>query len=179
MHTEEHFISLIQNTSTKREGFRLLVKAFEKPLYSVIRKMVIDHDETKDVLQDTFVKVWENLDSFKAESKIYTWVYRVAVNHCLQYLKKKQRRNLFNSGVNEEMMMQLESNESISGDEIQLKLQKAILKLPDKQRLVFNLKYYEEMSYEQMAEITETSSGALRASYHQAVKKIETMIQEG
>lgn len=175
---ETDIISLIHNPDTRREGFRQLVKLYEKPLYSVIRKMVIDHDETNDLLQETFIKVWENLDSFKAESKIYTWIYRIAVNQCLQYLKKQKRRKLWNNGLNDEMIDKLKSNDSLCADHVQMKLQKAILKLPDKQRLIFNMKYYDDMSYIDMAEITQTSSGALRASYHHAVKKIEELLQE-
>lgn len=178
MKPEVDFISLINEPSTRQEGFKQLVKSYEKPLYSVIRKMVIDHDEAKDLLQETFIKVWQNLDSFRAESKVYTWVYRVAVNHCLQHLKKRKKRNVWNNELNDEMVDNLKSNESLSGDEVQLRLQQAILKLPDKQRLIFNLKYFEEMSYSDMAEITQTTSGALRASYHHAVKKIEGLLQE-
>ncbi|SHJ51757.1 RNA polymerase sigma-70 factor, ECF subfamily [Reichenbachiella agariperforans] len=139
--------------------------------------MIIDHDETADLLQDTFIKIWEKLDSFKGDAQFYTWVYRIAINHCLQHLKKQKRRRMWSTGYEEEKIAQLQATPSISGDEIQLKLQKAILKLPDKQRLVFNLKYYEDMSYDQIARITNTTSGALRATYHHAVKKIEKMIQ--
>lgn len=159
----------------RREAFRELVKAYERPLYIVIRKMVLDHDETKDVLQETFIKVWENLDRFQSKSDLYTWVYRIAVNHCLAHLKKKKRIRLF--GRDDWPQAQISSEDTMGGDEMEKKLQEAILKLPDKQRMIFNLKYFEEMSYDQMARITDTSSGALRASYHHAVKKIEEYIQ--
>ncbi|MGL1887411.1 MAG: sigma-70 family RNA polymerase sigma factor [Reichenbachiella sp.] len=174
---EEQILILITNPESKREGFKLLVNSYERPLYSVIRKMVFSHEETKDLLQDTFVKAWEHLDAFESQSQIYTWVYRIAVNNCLQYLKKKKRRGLFRGSMEDDMIRHLKADESIGGDELQLKLQTAILKLPDKQRLVFNMRYFEDMSFEQIAAVTQTSSGALRASYHLAAKKIEEMIQ--
>lgn len=155
-----------------------MVKAYERPLYSVIRKMVLDHDETKDLLQETFIKVWEKLDAFKGEASLYTWVYRIAVNHCLKHLKRKKRFSIFGSEGSEAIERQVAQTDSVSGDELQQKLQRAIMKLPDKQKLIFNMKYFEEMSYDQMAEITETSSGALRASYHHAVKKIEDYLRQ-
>ncbi|NJM93445.1 MAG: sigma-70 family RNA polymerase sigma factor [Cytophagales bacterium] len=177
MQTEKEWVDQLTNPATKREAFRQLVKTYERPLYSVIRKMVIDHELARDLMQDTFIKVWENMDRFKAESKLYTWMYRIAVNECLQHLAKTKRRSIVRVDYSDELAQKLEAQESLSGDELQLKLQKALLCLPDKQRLVFNLKYYEDMDYEQMAEITETSAGALRASYHHAVKKIEKYLQ--
>lgn len=136
--------------------------------------MVIDHDDADDLVQEIFVKVWKNLDSFRKDSKLYTWIYRIATNECLTFLKKKKRKFFVPiHDVSEELAQKVEEDEQLSGDEIQLKLQKALLKLPDKQRIVFNMKYFEEMKFQEISEITDTSVGALKASYHHAVKKIE------
>lgn len=139
--------------------------------------MVVDHEDADDLTQNTFIKVWKNLDQFREDSKLYTWLYRIATNECLAFLrKKKQRFFLPIHDVSAELTARIDSGVHLSGDEIQLKLQKALLKLPDKQRLVFNMKYFDEMKFEEIAEITGTSVGALKASYHHAVKKIEDML---
>lgn len=139
--------------------------------------MVIDHDDADDVTQEIFIKVHKHIDRFREDAQLFTWIYRIATNECLTFLQKKRRRFFLPIGdVATELMARLDSAPQLSGEEIQLKLQKALLKLPDKQRLVFNMRYYEDMSYEQIAEITETSVGALKASYHHAVKKIEDFL---
>ena len=139
--------------------------------------MVVDHDDANDLVQDVFIKVWKNVDNFRADAQLYTWIYRIATNECLTFLGKKRRRFFMPIGdVESELADKLTSNDYISGDEVQLQLQKALLTLPDKQRLVFNMKYFDEMKYEEIAEITDTSVGALKASYHYAVKKIEQII---
>jgi len=139
--------------------------------------MVIDHDDSDDLVQEVFIKVWDNLDRFREDSSLYTWIYRIATNECLNFLKKKKRRFFLPIGdVEHELNAKLDSSNHISGEEIQLKLQKALLKLPDKQRMVFNMKYFDDMKYEEIAKITETSVGSLKASYHHAVKKIEEFI---
>lgn len=139
--------------------------------------MVIDHDDADDLVQEIFVKVWKNLDSFREDSKLYTWIYRIATNECLTFLKKKKRKYFVPIGdVTKELSQKLDEDISISGDEVQLKLQKALLRLPDKQRIVFNMKYFDEMKFTEIAEVTGTSVGALKASYHHAVKKIEEFI---
>lgn len=154
--------------------FRLLIKKYQQKLYWHIRKICIGHDDTDDVLQNTFIKVWQNLDNFKEEAKLYTWLYRIATNEALAFINK-QKGNLRVSveDVAEELSNKLDDNSHISGEKIQIELQKALLTLPEKQRLVFNMKYFDEMKYEDMSEILETSVGALKASYHHAVKKIE------
>jgi len=140
--------------------------------------MVIDHDDANDLTQDIFIKIWKNVDKFRADSQLYTWVYRIATNECLNFLKKKQRRYFIPwQDARSELMNKVDSSTFISGTEVQKQLQKALLTLPDKQRLVFNLKYFEDLKYEQIAEITETSIGSLKASYHHAVKKIEKIIK--
>ena len=141
--------------------------------------MVIDHDDADDLTQEVFIKVYKNLSSFREDSQLYTWIYRIATNECLSFLQRKKRRFFLPIGdVAGELTSKLDSSPHISGDEIQLKLQKALLKLPDKQRLVFNMKYFDDMSYEEISEITNTSVGALKASYHHAVNKIEGLLKE-
>ena len=156
-----------------------MVREYQQKIYWHIRKMVIDHDEADDLVQEIFVKVWKNLDKFRQDSQLYTWVYRIATNECLNYLRKKKQRFFIPiHDIQGELSQKLDSSPHIDGDEIQLKLQKALLKLPDKQRLVFNMKYFDEMKYEEIAEITETSVGSLKASYHHAVKKIEEFLKQ-
>lgn len=140
--------------------------------------MVIDHDDADDIIQNTFVKIYENLHNFRNDSQLYTWIYRITINEVLAHLKKRRMR-LFLPIVNVEKQLEnsLKDTSYIGGDEIQLKLQKAILKLPEKQRLIFNMKYFDEMKYEEISEILGTSVGALKASYHIAVKKIEEFIE--
>lgn len=139
--------------------------------------MVIDHDDTDDLVQEVFVKVWKNLGKFREDSKLYTWVYRIATNECLNFLRKKKRRFFVPiHDLEGELTEKLTQNIVPTGDEVQTKLQKALLKLPDKQRLVFNMKYFDDMKFTDIAEITGTSVGALKASYHHAVKKIEDLI---
>jgi RNA polymerase sigma factor (sigma-70 family) len=139
--------------------------------------MVIDHDDADDLVQDTFLKVWKNIGSFRQDAQLYTWIYRIATNECLNFLRKKRSKFFLPiNDVEHELSRKLESSDSIDGSEIQIKLQKALLKLPDKQRLVFNMKYYDEMKYEEISEITNTSVGSLKASYHYAVKKIEDFL---
>ena len=159
---------------TRNYAFNMLVRKYRQRVYWHIRKMVIDHDDANDLTQDVFVKIWNHLDSFRQDSKLFTWVYRIATNECLTFLNKKRRKFFIPlNDVEAELTGKLGAGDHISGDEIQLKLQKAILKLPEKQRLVFNMKYFDDLKYEQMSEILGTSVGALKASYHLAVKKIE------
>jgi RNA polymerase sigma factor (sigma-70 family) len=169
-------------TDTRTQAFNTLVKKYQQRIYWHIRKMVIDHQDADDLTQDVFIKVWNNLGEFRGEAQLYTWIYRIASNECLNFLNKRKNRqfvDIDDAGANADLVDKLDSGNLISGDEIQLKLQKALLRLPDKQRLVFNMRYYDEMSYEEVAAITGTSVGALKASYHIAVKKIEEFIVAG
>lgn len=171
---DKDLIEKIQNPDTRNYGFNLLVREYQERIYWHVRKMVIDHDDSDDLVQDIFIKVWNNLDKFREDSKLYTWIYRIATNECLNFLKKK--KNKFFLPINDvasELATKIDSGCHISGDEIQMKLQKALLTLPNKQRLVFNMKYFDEMKFKDISEITGTSVGALKASYHLAVKKIE------
>lgn len=139
--------------------------------------MVVDHDDSDDITQEVFIKVYRSIDKFREDSQLFTWIYRIATNECLSFLNKKKRRFFLPlEDVNTELGKKIDNSPSISGDEIQKKLQKALLILPDKQRLVFNMKYYDDLSYEEIAKITKTSVGALKASFHHATKKIEDFL---
>lgn len=156
----------------------MLVRTYQQKVYWHIRKMVIDHDDSDDLTQEVLIKIHKAVHSFREDSQLFTWIYRIATNECLSFLAKKKRRFFLPlEDVQRELASKIDNSEGIGGDAIQKKLQKALLTLPDKQRLVFNMKYYEEMQYEQMAEITGTSVGALKASYHHAVKKIEDFLK--
>jgi len=177
--TDKEIIDQFRNLETRNYAFNLLVREYQKRLYWHIRKILLDHDDTDDVLQNVFIKVWRNLDHFKGESQLFTWLYRIATNESINFLnQKKKRAGIPLDDVSAFLANNLESDSYYKGDEIQLKLQKAILTLPDKQRIVFNLKYFEEMKYEEMSKILETSVGALKASYHHAVKKIEDYLKK-
>jgi RNA polymerase sigma factor (sigma-70 family) len=174
---EQELIEKIKNPETKNYGFNMLVRTYQERIYWHVRKMVIDHDDADDLVQDVFVKVWKNLDKFREDAKLYTWIYRIATNECLNFLNKKKNKFMLPiNDVEHELSGKLDSAAHISGDEIQMKLQKALLKLPDKQRLVFNMKYFDEMKFTEISEITGTSVGALKASYHHAVKKLEEIL---
>lgn len=174
---DSELIEKLKNEDTRNYAFNLLVRKYQERIYWHIRKMVINHDDSDDLVQEVFVKVWKYLDNFRGDSQLYTWIYRIATNECLSFLAKKKKRFFLPIvDVEKELAEKIDNGYHISGDEVQKKLQKALLKLPDKQRLVFNMKYYDDMKYEQIAEITGTSIGALKASYHHAVKKIEEIL---
>jgi len=171
---DREILNKLKDEKTRNLAFQTLVKTYQERLYWHIRKIVLNHDDADDVLQNTFLKVWRNLDSFREESGLYTWLYRIATNESLTFINSTKRRSLIPMNDTSEFLMNnMVSDEFFDGDEIQTKLQEAILTLPEKQRIVFNLKYFEEMKYEQMSEVLETSVGALKASFHHAVKKIE------
>jgi RNA polymerase sigma-70 factor (ECF subfamily) len=166
-----------QDEKTRNEAFNLLLKKYQQKLYWHIRRMVIDHDDSDDIVQDTFVKIWKNLPNFRNDAQLYTWMYRIATNECITFLnKKKQKNNIPLDDVAYELADTLADSTYFNGDKAQLKLQQAILTLPEKQRLVFNMKYYDDMKYEQMSDVLGTSVGALKASFHLAVKKIESYL---
>ncbi|HRJ28442.1 MAG TPA: RNA polymerase sigma factor [Cyclobacteriaceae bacterium] len=174
---DNELLSKIRNPETRNYGFNMLVRYYQQRVYWHVRKMVIDHDDADDLTQEVFIKIHRYIDTFREDSQLFTWIYRIATNECLSFLQKKKRRFFLPIGdVTAELSGKLDSAAHISGDEIQLKLQKALLKLPEKQRLVFNMKYFDDLPYEEIAKITETSVGALKASYHHAVKKIEDFL---
>lgn len=169
----------IRNPETASYGFNLLVRAYQQRVYWLVRKMVIDHDDANDLTQEVFIKVHKYIPGFREDSQLYTWIFRIATNECLTFLNKKRKRFFLPiEDVSKELTQKIETSPDLSGDEIQKKLQKAIVQLPDKQRLVFNMKYFDEMSYEDISEVTNTSVGALKASYHHAVKKIEDFLSQ-
>ncbi len=175
---EDHeLIEKLAGEDTRNFAFNQLVRKYQERIYWHVRKMVIDHDDTDDVVQEVFIKVWKNLHRFRQDSKLYTWIYRIATNECLNFLKKKKRASLLSlSDYQEVLVSKLDMSVQMDGDMIEMKLQKALLTLPDKQRMVFNMKYFDDMKYQEIADITETSVGSLKASYHHAVKKIEEIL---
>jgi RNA polymerase sigma-70 factor (ECF subfamily) len=171
---EKEFIEQLLNPKTQNQAFQKLLRDYQRPLYNHIRNIVLNHDDTDDVLQNTFVKVFQYLKNFKGESKLFSWMYRIATNEAITFINQKAKRNGTTSeAMQNKIVDNLQADTYFDGNEIQFKLQKAIVLLPEKQQLVFKMKYYEEIKYEDMSEILGTSVGALKASYHHAVKKIE------
>jgi RNA polymerase sigma-70 factor, ECF subfamily len=172
-YSDQEIVDLFRNEESRNMSLHHLIKKYQEKLYWHIRKIVIDHDDAADVLQNTFIKIWKGLGNFKEDSKLYTWMYRIATNESISFLRQKKQENISIHSMENYLSATLESSPFFKGDEIQLKLQKAILTLPEKQRIVFNMRYYDETPYTMMSEILETSEGALKASYHHAAKKIE------
>ena len=178
MQDEKDFIQELLNPKTQNVAFQKLLREYQRPLYNHIRNIVLNHDDADDVLQNTFIKVFQYLKDFKGESKLFSWMYRIATNEAITFIKQKAKRN----GTTSESMQtrivdNLRADTFFDGNEIQIKLQKAVAQLPEKQQLVFKMKYYEEIKYEELSEILGTSVGALKASYHHAVKKIEDFVK--
>ncbi len=179
-YSDSELIELYRKEDTRNYGFNLLVNKYKERLYWHIRRIVISHEDTDDVLQNTFIKVWKGLNAFREDSGLYTWLYRIATNESITFLKNKRNKYFLPFvDVEKELSKSLESDVWFSGDEIQMKFQKALLKLPEKQRIVFNFRYFDEMPYEEISKILGTSVGALKASFHHAVKKIEDYIKSG
>lgn len=177
MSNEETLISNLKNPLTHERAFVELMGLYKERLYWHIRRIVLNHDDADDVLQNTFIKVHQNINSFKEESKLYSWIYRIATNESITFINNRAKKNHVDiSELQEKMAKDLSHDPLFEGDEIQLVLQKAIATLPQKQQLVFKMKYFEEMKYSDMSEILDTSVGALKASYFHAVKKIEEII---
>lgn len=176
---DAELLAAFAQTESRERAFGQLVEKYQQRVYFLVRKMVIDHDDADDVVQEVFIKVWKSLGRFEGGSQLFTWLYRIATNECLRFLEKNKKKRFWISmgDAGNELANKLETSPHISGDEVQLRLQKSLLKLPDKQRLVFNLKYFEDLKYDEIAEITGTSIGSLKASYHHAVKKIEEDIK--
>lgn len=171
-------IQELQDSKRRDKAFRVLISQYKERLYWHIRKIVIVHDDADDVLQNTFIKIFKNIEKFNSESKLYSWMYRIATNESITFINKRAKeRNVDISKYHEHLISTLENDIYFSGDEIQLILQKAIATLPQKQRLVFNMKYFDALKYNEISEVLETSVGALKASYFHAVKKIENYIK--
>lgn len=171
---EKVIILQLLNPKTQNKAFQKLLTDYKRPLYNHIRNIVLDHDDTNDVLQNTFIKVFQNLNNFKGESKLYSWMYRIATNESITFINKKAKLSSKTSQeLKSKIVENLEADIHFDGNAIQIKLQKAILTLPEKQQLVFKMRYFEEIKYQEMSTILGTSVGALKASYHLAIKKIE------
>lgn len=176
---DSEIVTLFGEEATRRRAFNELIQKYQKKIYWLCRRIVIDHDDADDITQEVFVKVWLNLADFKQNSKLYTWLYRIAFNECVGFLRKKRRRYFLPIGdVEGELTGKLQESLQVSEADISFQLQKALLGLPEKQRLVFNMKYFDDLPYEEIAHITGTSVGALKASYHFAVKKVETTLKQ-
>ncbi len=174
---ETQLIKDLQNPRTAKEGFNALMRAYGEQVYWQIRKMVFNHEDANDILQNCFMKVWNNLHNFRGDAKLSTWLYKIAVNETINFLnRERQRRSLTDDSEDSFLLSNLESDEYFDGDALQKEFQEAIMKLPEKQRLVFNMRYFDDMKYEQISEILGTSVGALKASYHHAVKKISSIL---
>ncbi|MDR0795913.1 MAG: RNA polymerase sigma factor [Tannerella sp.] len=175
--SEEEIVAKLRDPDTRREAFTQVVEAYSEKLYRLIRKMVLSHDDANDILQNTFLKAWSNLEHFRGEAKIFTWMCKIAINENITFLNRQRAINHISIDDADVFMLErLTGDEYFDGDALQIKLEEAILNLPEKQRIVFLMKYHEEMKYDDMSEILGTSVGALKASYHHAVKKIETFL---
>ena len=166
-----------RNPETKEKAFTAIIKKYQEKLYWHIRRMVVEHEDANDVLQNVFIRVWNGLENFREDSQLYTWLYRIATNECLSYLEQQKRKSSLSfdemeSGLSNKIV----ADKYFDPNKLEWKLQLAIQQLPDKQRVVFTLRYYDEMPYEEMSRVLDTSEGALKASYHHAVKKIEDYI---
>jgi RNA polymerase sigma factor (sigma-70 family) len=177
-HTDQALLTLFKQPAQKEMAFTAIITRYQEKLYWHIRRLVITHQDANDVLQNTFIKCWKGLENFRAESQLYTWLYRIATNESLSFIEQQKRRTAHYSLDDETTTMenQLRAHEGFNANQLEWKLQLAIQQLPEKQRVVFNLRYYDEMPYDEMSKILDTSIGALKASYHHAAKKIEAFI---
>lgn len=178
MQDEKEFIKDLLDPETQNKAFQKLLREYQRPLYFHIRNIVLNHDDADDVLQNTFIKVFQHLNGFKGDSKLFSWMYRIATNEAITFHNQKAKRNGNTSiELQEKIVGNLHADVHFDGNEIQLKLQKAVTILPEKQQLVFKMKYFEELKYEEISEILGTTVGGLKASYHHAVKKIEDFMK--
>lgn len=176
---DNELLKLFRNENSKEHAFNLLMKKYQEKVYHFVRRMLVIHEDADDVVQNIFIKVWKNLEKFREDSQLYTWIYRIAVNESVTFLKNKQMRSFISFGdYPAEQIKALNDDNFYSGSEIEKKLQKALINLPHQQRTVFNLRYFDELSYEEMSGILGVTTGALKASYHIAVKKIEKQIKQ-
>ena len=167
-----------RNPITKEKAFTTIIKKYQEKLYWHVRRMVIEHEDANDVLQNVFIRVWNGLENFREDSQLYTWLYRIATNECLTFLEQQKKRSSVSfSDVETGLSNKIKADRYFDPKKLEWKLQLAMQMLPEKQRIVFNLRYYDEMPYEEMSQILDTSEGALKASYHHAVKKIEDYIK--
>ena len=179
MHTEDRAIlQQFKEPQTKERAFTELMKKYQERLYWHIRRLVVEHEDANDVLQNMFIKVWNGLENFREDSQLYTWLYRIATNECLSFLEQQKKRSAVSfEDIQDGLSEQVKASENFDANKLEWKLQLAIQQLPEKQRVVFTLRYYDEMPYEEMSRVLDTSEGALKASYHHAAKKIEDFIK--
>ncbi len=174
---DQELLLSFKDPATKEQAFTAIIKKYQEKLYWHVRRMVVNHDDANDVLQNMFIKVWKGLENFREDSQLYTWLYRIATNECLTFMaQQKKRSSVSLSDFENGLSNKLKSDTNFDANKLEWKLQLGIQQLPEKQRLVFNLRYYDEMPYEQMSKVLDTSEGALKASYHHAAKKIEEFI---
>ena len=177
-YNEEEIIEQLHDPKRCQAAFGKVIEQYSQGLYWQIRRMVFNHDDANDILQNTFLKAWSNIDNFRGNAKLSTWLYKIAINESITFINKERARNEASIDDDSFLLNNIESDQYFDGDEAQVKLQRAINSLPEKQRLVFNMRYYDEMKYEDISEILGTSVGALKASYHHALKKIETFFED-
>jgi RNA polymerase sigma factor (sigma-70 family) len=174
---DSELLQLFRAPASREKAYTAIIRKYQERLYWHVRRMLVDHDDSNDVLQNVFIRVWNGLENFREDARLFTWLYRIATNECLSFLEQKKKRAAIPlSDVEEGLSNQVMADKDFDASKIEWKLQLAMQKLPDKQRIVFNLRYYDEMPYEEMSRVLETSEGALKASYHHAVKKIEDFI---
>jgi len=174
---DAELLTQFRNPVTKEKSYTAIIKKYQEKLYWHIRRMVIDHDDANDVLQNVFIRVWKGLENFREDSQLYTWLYRIATNECLTFLEQQKKRTTVSlSDVETGLSDKIKADQNFDANKLEWKLQLGIQQLPEKQRIVFQLRYYDEMPYEEMSKVLDTSEGALKASYHHAVKKIEEYI---
>lgn len=176
---DRKLIEKLRTPGKSREAFNEVIRIYSEPLYWQIRRLVQDHEDSNDLLQNTFIKAWSSLENFRGDAKLSTWLYKIAINESLTFLARERKRNHLSLDDQESILINtIEADTYFNGDEAQMLLRKAIATLPEKQRIVFNMKYFDEMKYEDMSSILGTSVGALKASYHLATKKIEQYITD-
>lgn len=175
---EKALVVRLQNPASSREAFDVLMRRYGEAVYWQIRKMVFNHDDAVDLLQNVFLKAWNNIGNFRGDARLSTWLYKIAINESINFLNKEKTRQGISADDTDELIINnLVADEYFDGDELHLALQKAIASLPEKQRLVFNMRYFDEMSYDEISQVLGTSVGALKANYHHAVKKVSDAIQ--
>jgi RNA polymerase sigma factor (sigma-70 family) len=175
--TDTELLIQFRDPVTKEKAFTSIVKKYQEKLYWHIRRMVVEHEDANDVLQNVFIRVWNGLENFREDSQLYTWLYRIATNECLTFLEQQKKKSAISlSEVESGLSNKIKADKDFDANKLEWKLQLAIQQLPEKQRIVFTLRYYDEMPYEEMSRVLDTSEGALKASYHHAAKKIEDYI---
>ena len=179
--SDKEMIDILQDPHTRREGFAVLVRQYSEPLYWKVRRIVLNHEDANDVLQNAFLKIWNNLDTFQGKSALSTWLYRIAINEALDFVRRQKNVNSATVSTEDEpgVAARLMGDDYFDGDEAQARLQEAVARLPEVQRTVFTLKYFDELKYSEISKILDTSEGALKASYHLAVKKITEYLHLG